>query len=43
MHPRADSVVIMIAINQSGDKILLGKNVRASTEQTVVFVTYSNP
>ena len=27
MHPRTDSVVITIAIDQSGEKILLGKNV----------------
>ena len=29
MHPRTDSVVITVAIDQSGEKILLGKNVRS--------------
>lgn len=29
-HPRTDAVVIMIAIDQTGDKILLGHGVRLS-------------
>jgi hypothetical protein len=29
MHPRTDAVVITVAIDHSGHKILLGKNVRA--------------
>lgn len=27
-HPRTDAVVIMIAIDETGDKILLGRGVR---------------
>ena len=27
-HPRTDAVVIMIAIDETGDKVLLGKGVR---------------
>jgi NAD+ diphosphatase len=29
-HPRVDPVVITVAIDQSGEKILLGKSVRAA-------------
>ena len=31
-YPRTDPVVIMIAIDQSGEKILLGRGVRFSFE-----------
>ena len=29
-HPRTDAVVIMAVVNEAGDKILLGRNVRPS-------------
>jgi NAD+ diphosphatase len=28
VHPRTDAVVIMIAIDETGDKVLLGRGVR---------------
>ena len=34
IHPRTDAVVIMIALDETGDKILLGRGVRQLTEKT---------
>ena len=34
-HPRTDPVVIMIAIDETGDKILLGRNVRIEFDYQV--------
>lgn len=34
VHPRTDAVVIMIAIDETGDKVLLGRGVRQTTEKT---------
>ena len=38
-HPRTDAVVIMIAIDETGDKVLLGRGVRRHPLRrlTVVF------
>ena len=36
-YPRTDAVVIMIAIDQSRDRVLLGRNVRFTLAQKIKY------
>ena len=40
-HPRTDAVVIMIAIDETGDKVLLGRGVRQPLRRPILNFTSS--
>jgi hypothetical protein len=40
-HPRTDAVVIMIAIDETGDKVLLGRGVRQSLRRLNSLILYN--